>query len=231
MSKDPQGPADTTMMGVVHDAYRRDLERTRQALSTEPYPDDQRRKAIAAHVQWMMEMLHAHHTGEDNGLWPMVLQKNPDAARILEVMDADHHRIAPAMEELTSAATRYGTDGKPVARTELLDALDALRDVVLPHLRREEDEAMPIVSASITAAEWDAWDQEHNVKPKPIMQLGKEAHWVIDGLDQDRYQVVKQLLPPIPRFIVLKAFAPSYRRRATALWGPGEYGPACRDLS
>ena len=226
MKPDPQRPADTTMMGVVHDAYRRDLERARQALTTAPYPEGERRKAIGEHVQWLMEILHAHHTGEDDGLWPLVLRRNPDSAAILEIMDADHARIAPAMEGLTNAARDYAENDTEAARTDLITALDALSEVVLPHLRREEDEAMPVVSASITAAEWDAWDQEHNVKPKSVRQLGKEGHWIIDGLDPDRYQVVIHLLPPIPRFIVLKAFAPGYRRRATTLWGPGEYGPA-----
>ncbi len=227
MKTDPQGPADTTMMGAVHDAYRRDLERARRALTTTPYPEDQRRKAIAEHVQWLMRLLHAHHTGEDDGLWPLVLRRNPDAAEILELMDADHARIAPAMEGLTEAARGYAESDRDVARAGLVAALDTLSEVVLPHLRREEDEAMPVVSASITAAEWDAWDQEHNLKPKSLPQLGEEAHWVLDGLDPIRYQLAIHLVPPIPRLILLYAgFADRYRRRARALWGPGSYGPA-----
>ncbi|WP_433436978.1 hemerythrin domain-containing protein [Nonomuraea sp. CA-141351] len=226
MKPDPQRPADTTMMGVVHDAYRRDFERARHALATPPYPNGPRREAIAEHVAWLMRLLHDHHTGEDNGLWPLVLSRNPDSAAILEAMDADHARIAPAMETVTAAAAGYAGDDAAPARTELLAALDNLCEVVLPHLRREEDEAMPVVSASITAAEWDAWDQEHNIKPKPLMQLGEEAHWVIDGIDPVRYQVVIHLLPAIPRFIVLRGFARKYRRRATTVWGPGTYGPA-----
>ena len=31
-------PADTRMMGIVHEALRRDLERVRQVVTTEPYP-------------------------------------------------------------------------------------------------------------------------------------------------------------------------------------------------
>ena len=33
-----QGPADTRMMGIVHGALRRDLLRTRDALTSDPYP-------------------------------------------------------------------------------------------------------------------------------------------------------------------------------------------------
>lgn len=226
MKADPQRPADTTMMGVVHDAYRRDFARTRQALTTPPYPEGPRRKAIAAHLTWLMDMLHHHHTGEDDGLWPLVRRKNPDAAALLDAMDADHARLAPAMETLTGAALRYAEDDTAAARTELLAAVDAVCEVLLPHLRSEEDEAMPVVSASITAGEWDAWDQQYNIKPKPLTQLGVEAHWILDGLDPVRYQLAIHLLPAVPRFIVLRGFARRYRRRATAVWGAGRYGPA-----
>lgn len=226
MKPDPQRPADTTMMGVVHDAYRRDLARTRQALTTPPYPEGRRREAIAEHVTWLMRLLHAHHRSEDDGLWPLVRRKNSDAAAILDAMDADHARVTPAMETLTNAALGYADDDAAKARTDLLAALDALCDVLLPHLRSEEDEAMPVVSASITAAEWDAWDQQYNVKPKPLRQLGDEGHWVIDGLDPVRYQVAIHLVPAVPRFILLHGFVRRYRRRATTLWGAGSYGRA-----
>jgi hypothetical protein len=93
-------PADTRSMGIVHSALRRDLERTRMVLSIEPYPDPERRRALAAHVVWMMHFLHIHHTGEDVGLWPMIRAKNPSVGTLLDQMDADHRRIAPAITAL-----------------------------------------------------------------------------------------------------------------------------------
>jgi hypothetical protein len=71
--------ADTRMMGIVHGALRRDLLRTHDALTAEPYPQGRQRQALGEHVVWMMEFLHAHHTGEDEGLWPLVRQQNPAA--------------------------------------------------------------------------------------------------------------------------------------------------------
>ena len=51
------------MMGIVHDALRRDLARIRAALAG-PVPAQH----SAAHVGWMMDFLHEHHEGEDAGL-------------------------------------------------------------------------------------------------------------------------------------------------------------------
>ena len=51
-------PADTTMMGVVHDPLRRDLRRLQTALSSTPPPGDYQQCAIAEHAISMMDFLH-----------------------------------------------------------------------------------------------------------------------------------------------------------------------------
>ena len=72
-------PADTRMMGIVHGALVRDLRRAHVALTTQPYPRARQSRALGEHVVWLMEFLHAHHTSEDEGLWPAVRAKNPAA--------------------------------------------------------------------------------------------------------------------------------------------------------
>lgn len=212
-------PADTRSMGIVHSALRRDLERTRVVLSTEPYPDAERRRGLAAHLTWMMRFLHIHHTGEDVGLWPLIRAKNPAAGALLDQMDADHRRIAPAITALEDAARAYRDDAG--AREPLLAALAGLTEVLLPHLRREELEMMPVVSATITTTEYHDIEQEHFVKPKSFMELGAEGHWIIDGLGPDDREVILHVVPAVPRFILLHGFARSYRRKRDLLWGDG----------
>jgi len=218
MRHDMDGPADTAIMGIVHEALRRDLRRSRSALVTTPYPDGARCAALAAHLGWMMQFLHNHHGGEDDGLYPMVRAANPAAGELLDRMDADHHAIHPAMDAVEFAAAAWGRSGSEVERVALVAALDELTDVLLPHLDREETEAMPLVSASITHRQWDKWDQEHNIRTKSLPVLAEEGNWLIDDLDEARRQVVLELVPLIPRLIVLYGFGPGYRRRAAARW-------------
>lgn len=216
-----QVPADTRMMGIVHGALRRDLLRTREVLTSEPYPERRQRRAIGDHVVWMMEFLHAHHIGEDAGLWPVVRARNPAAGALLDSLEADHQRISPAVGALTSAARAYTATPADGLRTELISALDALSLVLFPHLDREVEEGMPVVSASITQAEWAAYDRKYNIKPKSLAQLGMEGHWVLDGIDAEGYQVVVHVVPPVPRFILLHGFGRAYRRAAMARWRRG----------
>ncbi len=167
-----------------------------------------------------MDFLHAHHAGEDQGLWPLVRAHNPAAGDLLDQMDADHARIGPQIEQVQNAAAAYGTDASPAVRLELTAAIELLRSVLDPHLRREEDEMMPIVSRSITDAQWDAFNNTTYMKSKSKKELGQEGHWLIDNLDPEGYNVVVHTVPALPRFFLIHAFARPYRQNCATRWGP-----------
>ena len=108
MKDDSTAPADTRMMNIVHQALRRDLERARTALDGTPPPADRQREAIAEHLAWMMDFLRAHHESEDDGLYPVVRERSPDAAAVLDEMDRDHRQIAADIDAVEAAASAYG---------------------------------------------------------------------------------------------------------------------------
>ncbi len=213
-------PADTRMMGIVHRALRRDLARATAALGSAPPPAEHQRRAIAAHLAWMLEFLHAHHESEDRGLYPVVRERRPDAAALLDAMDADHRAVATQVQELEAAAAAYGTSDDPAIRDRLLHAIAALEAVLLPHLDREETEVMPVVAAAITDAEWQAIEQEHNLDGKGMPQLAKEGHWLIDEASPEDRATVLGLVPAVPRFVLVHGFGRSYRRERDACWNP-----------
>lgn len=218
----PEGPADTRMMGIVHDALKRDLLRARQVLLASPAPQGRQRVAVGKHVTWMLAVLHAHHSSEDAGLWPLVRQRNPAAAELLDSMEADHARIAPAADVVAVAAREYTTTMADSPRAALVEALDGLVEVLVPHLDREVAEAMPVVAASITNREWDAVEQEYNIKPKTARQLAMEGHWLLEGIDAEGYDVVVHKVAAVLRFLLIHGFGRAYRRQADARWTPDE---------
>ena len=218
--KSHDGPADTRMMGIVHEALKRDLRRVRQLLSEAPAPRSRQRVALGQHVIWMLDFLHAHHSGEDSGLWPLVRRRNPAAAELLDSLEADHARIAPAADVTAARAREYTASTDDSARVALIEALDGLVEVLEPHLDREVAEAMPVVAASITEREWDALEQQYNIKPKTKWQLAMEGHWLVEGIDAEGYDLVVHKVPAVLRFVLLHGFGPVYRRRAEARWTP-----------
>ena len=86
----------------------------------------------------------------------------------------------------------------------------------MPHLAREELEMMPVVSASISHAEWVEWHE--SMVDGSMTQLAFEGHWLIDGLDEESIQVVVGPVPAVPRFILVKLLGGAYRRRRALLW-------------
>ena len=212
--------ADTRIMAIVHNSLKRDLRRVRAALTGDPAPAGRQRRALGEHVEWLMEFLHDHHKAEDDGLWPVVRERNPAAAELLASLEADHQRIAPAIGPLVAAGKQYAATTTDGPREALVAAIDALSEVLLPHLDREVNEAMPVVSASIAKADWDHWNDTFNVKPKGLLQLGIEGHWLLDDIDAEGRDVVVHLVPPVPRFVLVHGFASTYRRQARRRWSP-----------
>ncbi len=208
-------PADTRMMGIVHSALRRDLVRLRLVLGTPVAREPRRRTALAEHAVWLMDFLHHHHTGEDEGLYPLVVRRNPAAAELCERMDADHGAITPAMDELRAAAQRHLSDPSRLG-SDLLAAVTALEEPLVPHLAREEREMMPVVSASISDAEWTAWHQ--SMVHGSMRDLAFEGHWLLDGLDEESTAIVVGPVPAVPRFILVKLLGGAYRRKRALLW-------------
>ena len=214
---EPDSPADTRMMGIVHQALRRDLRRAEQALTRSPRPRHEQQDAIARHLAWMMSFLHAHHRSEDEGLYPLVRDRDPAASALLDAMDADHRAVASAIADVEAAATTEST-GEVSHADLLILALTNLSRVLLPHLEREEDEMMPVVSSVVTEAEWRQLEDKYNLEGKSFTELGFEGHWLIDGATAEDRQRVVGLVPAVPRFILLHGLARSYRRRAAACW-------------
>ncbi|RVW06949.1 hemerythrin domain-containing protein [Prescottella agglutinans] len=212
-------PADTRMMGVVHDALRRDLERTEHVLQA-PRIDEHQRGAVSDHTHWMMAFLHEHHRAEDHGLWPLLRRTAPDAAPVLDRMDADHARIAPEADRLDTAAAMFHDNGSPSARSEFTRSLATLEEVLLPHLRQEEDEAMPLVARNLTAAQWVQWDRTENIDPKSKWELGILGQWLGDSLDPERTDLLHHQVGPVTRFVLLHVFEAPYRRACALRWGP-----------
>jgi uncharacterized protein YndB with AHSA1/START domain/hemerythrin-like domain-containing protein len=220
---DPQGPADTRTMRIVHNALRRDLTRAKQVLTTAPYPHPAQREALAEHLAWMMQFLHHHHGGEDAGLYPLVRAKNPAAIALLDAMDADHDAINPGMDALVEAATRYGAD--EAAREDVVRAIRRLEERLLPHLLREEEEMMPVVAATITWQEWEDWTQTYNVKPKPKRELAYEGLWIMEAQAPEDQELMARLVPPVPRWIILNVLSRGYRKALFRRWQAQEDAP------
>ena len=84
------------------------------------------------------------------------------------------------MERLTETAHTLDRSSAGAA-ADVLAAIKHLETVLYPHLRREEEDAMPVVAASITAKDWHTWDQKHNIKPLSFGEFAELGLWTLGG--------------------------------------------------
>ena len=100
-------------------------------------PLDPARAALAEEqIAMVLEVLHHHHTAEDDTIWPMLVTRVPSAAADLDALEADHQRLDP----LIAAA---GDTTRPLAQRA--PVLAALHEQINAHLDREEATAVPLI--------------------------------------------------------------------------------------
>jgi hemerythrin-like domain-containing protein len=101
-------------------------------------------------------MLHVHHEGEDELLYPKLIERVPEQAPMTEHVDHEQQLIKTALDETSAACATWRQ--RPSAETgeALAASLDHLNEVVQPHLDDEEQKVVPLAAVTLTQQEWDA---------------------------------------------------------------------------
>src|SRR5690606_10158562 len=120
----PEGPVDMTAMFVMHWAFRRDLDRFVAAVSRTPVEDRAAWRALARRWGLFCHILHDHHTGEDQGLWPALLSRVEAAGtaaerEVLLAMEAEHSEIDPLLESVSQGLERVAKFADDDARAAI----------------------------------------------------------------------------------------------------------------
>ncbi len=158
----PEGPVDMQVMYVMHHAFRRDLAKFGAAARHTPVEDRDTWKLLAARWRTFSEVLHLHHSGEDAGLWPWLLERGTEEDRAtLEAMEAEHGEIDPLLATCASGFARLESHADDDARAALAVRLAAARESLGRHLEHEETDAIAIVQRLMTREEWIALDEEY----------------------------------------------------------------------
>lgn len=186
----PDGPVDLTMMLVVHHAFRRDLAAFADAAVRTPVRDRATWTALAARWELFSSVLHHHHTGEDEGLWPVLLERvdavgDREGRATLEAMEAEHEQIDPLLEACAVGFARLAAVPDEPARAQLAAQLRAAQAHLAAHLRHEESGALPIVQAHLTAADWHRVEKKHFRGGVPPRQVLRIVAWFLHDLPED----------------------------------------------
>jgi hemerythrin-like domain-containing protein len=196
---------DMTAMYAAHQALRRDLE---LVARTAARTDDDPRQILRTMAGWELfkKALHVHHTGEDEGLWPVMRESSagrPDDLALLDAMEAEHAQIDPILAAVDAAA------GDPEPDPQRLgDLTDALVVALTEHLKHEEKEALPLIQAIVSEAQWQRFGQANArlIGPDAALLLP----WMLDGAGDEVLATMLAPLPPPVRQMYENEWRPAY---------------------
>lgn len=203
----PDGPVDLTAMFTMHRGFRRDLANFGRAVPATPVDDRETWAALAARWGVFAQILHHHHTGEDAGLWPLLLERvdasgDAEGRATLEAMAAEHSAIDPLLDACGAGFRRMTQAPDVDARDALAEDLTATREHLDAHLAHEERDAMALVQRHLGMEDWLRVSVEHFEKPLTARQLLRVAQWVLPGLPPEAIDRMRAE-PKVPTLILL----------------------------
>ncbi len=179
----PEGPVDMFMMYVMHHAFRRDLRMLSEAARLTPVGDRVAWKLLQKRWSVFAEALHGHHSGEDAGLWPLLLERGTaDDRETLEAMEAEHAEFEPLLEACEQGFERLAGHADDDARAALAVRLAAIRECLARHLEHEETGAIPIIQRVLTQEDWEWLDEEYFKEDLTIGKVLRVVPWAASEL-------------------------------------------------
>ena len=193
-------PIDVRDMAIILRTFRNMYNESARLVRAAPAPSPGRVTFLADHIDFAIAMLHDHHEGEDELLYPKLIERVPEQAAMTEQVDHEHQLIKTALDATSAVCATWRQ--RPSAETgeALAAALDHLNTVVQPHLDDEEQKVVPLAAVTLTQQEWDALGK-HGVAQIPRNKRGIAFGMILEPLDEADRAYMKGFLPAPVRML------------------------------
>lgn len=201
---------DLELMNILHDAFRRDVERLARAAARPGTVDPATQASLLLGWHGFRRELHHHHQIEDTYIWPLMRRKladRPDEVAVLDAMEAEHTLIDPALAAVDNALAEPEGD-----RGVLADRVDDLVGILRSHLAHEERDALPLIKQTITAREWSALNRDA-MRGMSYRWISELVPWVVEGLTEPRKKIALDAIPAPMRLLYRYSWQPRYERQ------------------
>ena len=128
-------------------------------------PDHALLGALFHYIEQFPERLH--HPKEDEFLFARLRVRRPDAAPLLDGLSREHEIGREKFAELKTAWERFRAD--PAALRPFADGVERYSHFHWLHMRKEEDEVLPLAAKALTADDWAAIDAAFASNNDPIV--------------------------------------------------------------
>lgn len=145
--------SDPWEMALIHRLIRRGFEQSQVVVMTPGA--GARAGAVAAYIDFHLDGLQAHHSTEDELLWPALYERASLSGELIRRMEDQHAGLHDAVETTRHELVVWQATPTADESKALAMALGAVVDRLAEHLAEEERHIVPLIAAYITQAEWD----------------------------------------------------------------------------
>ena len=100
-------PPRTEEMAVIHRIFRRGFPMVADLVRRTPPGATARAETIARHLDFLLTGLHHHHSGEDEHIWPRLLERAAPQAELIGRMEKQHEVLAELSAAVRTALTAW----------------------------------------------------------------------------------------------------------------------------
>jgi hemerythrin-like domain-containing protein len=155
MTTAPELPlADATAMTRFHRIFREALDGAPRFVGAVAAGDHERADVVGSYYANVLKLLHAHHEAEDETIYPLMVQRLPEHADVINRVNAEHEVVLGTLEATERSVDEWRTDPSTASRDATVAALESLRTILVEHLDHEEAEVVPLIGLCINVAEW-----------------------------------------------------------------------------
>lgn len=212
-------PIDTSVMPFLHTAFRRETRLAGALVRGVAAGDLRRARVVSEHLDLVLRTLHAHHTTEDELMWPKLLERVPEElAPLVHLMESQHERVDALATEVERLRPRWAATADPTDGERLAGLLDRLHVHLAEHLDDEEERLLPVAARALTEAEWEEMGERgrsHLRRSEMTLTMGMYAY---EGDPAVLARIFAAAPAPV-RWLVPRLCHRAYRRHARAVHG------------
>jgi hypothetical protein len=204
----------TTMNGVIHSAFRRDLARFDDALGG---------FSPGCGTTWQLEpawnnlssQLRHHHEDEETIFWPALRELGASGSSSGE-LQGEHAQMMRALDAADAAMQVFHAEPSQENASKAHATVTELTRVTLSHLAHEERDLEPIAIAHRSSTQMKA--AQKAVRRAHRGQAGNFFAWLLDGADHDAKAGLRQEVPPPVLFVISRVGGRDYKREIAPMW-------------
>jgi Hemerythrin HHE cation binding domain len=179
MTESPPVRPDTSDMAAVHKVFRSSLATAPDFIDSAA-GDAERRTLIANYYANLTAFLDAHHNGEEEIIFPRLIERAPEHRSTVERGERQHAEVVGLMLAVNESVALWEVKGDSEA-PETLRCLHALDSVLSPHLDQEEAEIVPLAAEYLTVEEWGS------LPGHAMGNFEGDKIWLIMGLIRENF--------------------------------------------